>query len=157
MNPIIVRSATIHDIPRLSELWQEKMVLIQQSDPRFPPLADGQNQWANLARQWIDDRRCRFLVAQRDDHVSGYIIGWLETDPPLVAGIEPPGFITDLALDMHTYQGGLGRTLLQAIREWFEAHDRQHVIVCIPHHHAVQQAFWRSLGATSWVDLMWIK
>jgi hypothetical protein len=66
------------------------------------------------------------------------------------------GFITEMAIDTHVYQGGLGRNLVQALRAWFIERDVAHTAVFAPHDLAMEQAFWRSLGAREWVDLLWM-
>jgi hypothetical protein len=86
----------------------------------------------------------------------GYVMGWILSNPP---GLLPEkiGVISDMTLDAHQYQGGLGRSLVKAAREWFAEQQIENVIVHVSHRHAVEQAFWRSLGALEWVDVMWLK
>lgn len=107
------------------------------------------------ADSWLDDARIGFFVATRDDDVIGYIVGQLQPMP----GIAPEqiGLITDITLDAHGYHGGAGRALVNTLKDWFGAQGASHTAVWTPHFDAVGQAFWRSLGASEWMDILWIK
>jgi hypothetical protein len=67
------------------------------------------------------------------------------------------GLITEIALDMHSYNAGMGRSLVQVLRAWFANQGIEHAIAAVPRRYPVEQAFWRALGATERVDLMWMK
>jgi hypothetical protein len=153
---VTVRPAKPNDIPALAQLWLEKMVLVAQSDSRFKLLPDAADQWATQAVLWFSDERCMIYAAEQENHLTGFVMGWIQT-APLGVALERIGLITELALDMHQYQQGLARTLLTPLREWFNHQGVGAVAAIVPHRHPVQQAFWRSLGATEWVDFMWIK
>lgn len=153
---LTLRPATQHDIPTLTDLWLEKMVLVAQADSRIKLLPDAAVRWASDAGKWLGDERCAIFCAEQNGHIVGFIIGWLQSGPP---GITPEqfGIVTELALDMHQYQQGAARALLAPLRAWFSERGADAVMVLIPHRHPVQQAFWRSLGAAEWMDLLWIK
>ncbi len=148
-----IRAATAIDLPALAHLWHEKMVL--QADHRTVPAPNARDVWAASAQTWLDDARCGMFVAEREGDLVGYIVGWLQPMP----GVAPEqiGLITDLALDAHGYYGGVGRALVTALREWFAAQGASRAAVWTGHYDAVAQAFWRSLGATEWVDVLWMK
>jgi hypothetical protein len=67
------------------------------------------------------------------------------------------GLITEIAIDAHGYHGGVGRKLVSALRDWFSEQGAQQTVIWTPHYDAVAQAFWRSLGAAEWVDVLWMK
>jgi GNAT superfamily N-acetyltransferase len=150
---LTVRAARAPDLPTLAHLWHEKMVL--HADRRTAPAANARDAWVAAAQGWLADERCGFFAAEHDDAVIGYIVGWLQP----MAGVSPAqiGLITDLALDAHGYHGGAGRALVGALRDWFEARGASQMAVWTPHLDAVSQAFWRSLGAAEWMDVLWIK
>lgn len=151
-----IRFATRNDIPTLANLWVEKMVLIAQADPRVKLAGDALTQWSSAALDWLSDERCIVYIAEQQDSVLGFAIGWIQTAPP---GTIPEhiGVITELTLDMHQYQQGLAKALVNELREWFKKREITNIVALVPHRHPMQQAFWRSLGATEWIDLMWIK
>jgi ribosomal protein S18 acetylase RimI-like enzyme len=134
-----VRPATLDDTPSLNFLRQERVVLLQQSDSRLtaPTL--------NFASA-LHDSHCAVLVGEQEGRIAGYTVGYVEMCP---MGALPPGvgYIAELTLDAHRYYGGLGRMLYRALRDWFSQRGVTRVIVHVPRYHAVEQAFWRSLGA----------
>lgn len=156
MDDVNIRRAVETDISELSRLWYEKTTVQQQFDRRLSLAPDGRVMWERSVASWLTDNSCAIFVGAGDAALLGYIIGWIQLNPP---GLLPEkiGVITDMALDAHQYQGGLGRALVNAIRGWFVDQSSENVIVYVPHRHAVEQAFWRSIGALEWVDVMWLK
>jgi GNAT superfamily N-acetyltransferase len=134
-----VRPALPHDTPSLQFLRQERAVLLQQSDPRLIPPA------FEIAGA-IDDVRASVLVGEQEGRIAGYIVGFIENSP---SGILPAGvgYIAELTLDSHKYHGGLGRILVRELNEWFRERGIRRLIVHVPRYHAVEQAFWHSVGA----------
>jgi ribosomal protein S18 acetylase RimI-like enzyme len=150
---LTIRTATETDLSALAHLWHEKILL--QAHARTTLAVNARDQWAIAAKSWLNDSRCGFFTAEREGEVIGYVVGWLEPLPGLAP--EQVGLITDIAIDAHGYHGGAGRELVSALRGWFAAHGAQQTAVQTPHYDAVAQAFWRSLGAAEWMDILWIK
>ncbi len=156
MQVIIVRAATLNDFPELTRLWHEKMVLLQQFDSRFILTSTALGRWSDEVTGWLQDDDCCICVVERDHHVLGYAIGWRKPAPPGLFS-ERIGYVTEIVVDAHAHQGGLGRLLLSNLRQWFAAQKIDQIVAFVPHRGAVEQAFWRAQGAAEWVDLMWIK
>ncbi len=156
MHNITIRRAEQSDIPELSRLWLEKMTLYRQFDRRFALANEGRAAWESRLLEWLVDPSCAVLVHPLDDSLLGYIVGWVQDAPP---GIVPTRFgaVTDMALDSHRYQGGAGRALVNALRDWMFERGIKQLIVYVPYRSTVEQAFWRSMGATEWMDVMWLK
>jgi ribosomal protein S18 acetylase RimI-like enzyme len=151
-----IRAAKAHDIPRLAELWHEKMVLQQQFDPRYRLMPDSSERWSGAMAEWLNNPLCAVFVAEADNTLFGYSIGWIrDTLPGLLP--EREGVITDLCIDPHSGQHSLGRKLVYPLHQWFQAQTITHIVAQVPHRSPVEQAFWRGMGATAWLELMWIK
>lgn len=151
-----VRTATTSDIPRLTELWQEKMTLQQQYDQRLRLMPDAGVHWSTALGERLTEATCAVFVIERDKQIIGYVIGKIEATTPGVLP-ERVGVVSDIAFDAHSTQGGLGRTLLQPLREWFAAQGVEQIVAQVSRRSAVEQAFWRALGATEWMNVMWLK
>lgn len=151
-----IRTANLGDIPRLAELWHEKMIIQQQFDSRFALAGNSVTLWSAAMCEWLQDGRCAIYVGVQNMTPIAYIIGWIQTAPP---GLHPAqiGAVTDLTIDLHAGKSNLGRDLLTALRIWFNDNDIQHIIAYVPNRSPIEQAFWRGLGATEWSDLMWMK
>ncbi len=156
MQAVTIRSAGPADIPEMARLWYEKTVLQQQFDRHFALLPGGQSRWMTRMEQWLADSDCAIFVAERGDHLVGYVVTWIQSAPP---GLSPErfGVVTELTIDAHGQQGGAGRMLLQPVREWLAARGVSSLIAHVPRRQAVEQAFWRALGATEWLDALWLK
>ena len=110
-----IRAATLNDLPELAQFWQEKIVL--QADSRYTTSVD---RWVISATAWLGDARCVMLTAENDGHPVGYVVGWIQPMPGLAG--DALGLITELALDAHSYQGGVGRALVDLLHKPFCQH-----------------------------------
>jgi ribosomal protein S18 acetylase RimI-like enzyme len=148
---IETRAATSVDIPILAELWYER-ALIQQI--RLAP--DARERWSAAALLWLDDTNAQMFAAMDDHHPVGYIVGRIQPTPP---GFTPEweGVIAEIAIDSHQYHSGIGRQLVDAMRTWFHSRQIEQIIVFVPQRSAVEQAFWRGLGAAKWMEVLWLK
>jgi GNAT superfamily N-acetyltransferase len=149
-----VRRATNADVPRLAHLWHEKAILLHQVDARFDASSGARTDWTNRAMEWLQDARCAIFVSENGAQLIGYAVAWRQ---PGLIGAKEVGLITDFALDTHTYEGGAGRRLFKALRNWFGAQGIKRIVVCVPRRYPVEQAFWRSIGAADFIDMLWIK
>ncbi len=148
---VTIRTATETDLPALAQLWHEKMVL--QTGIALAP--SPRAAWVDAAREQLRAPAWHLCVAEIEGAAVGYIAGRVQPMPGLVP--DTIGLITEIALDAHGYYGGVGRALVDALRAWFAAQGIVKIAVWTPHFDAVSQAFWRSLGAAEWVDVLWIK
>jgi len=156
MPNVIIRPANAADIPNMAMLWHEKSILQQQSDRRLKLLPNARECWSSAAGEWLTNDCCRMNVALREDETVGYIIGWIQAGPP---GFSPEriGAVTDMAVGVHSYQSGLGRLLLESLRNWYCEQGVEQLIAHVPRRQPVEQAFWRAMGGTELTDVMWIK
>ncbi len=152
-NMLTIRATTVNDLSVLSQLWYEQRVL--QLDRRVLPAVDARDQWAAAAKSWLHEPRCGLFSADNDGTLVGGIVGWLQPLPGLVPG--QIGLITELVIDTHGYHGGAGRALVGTLRDWFAGQGAAQTAIWTLRADAVAQAFWRSMGATEWVDILWLK
>lgn len=155
METVTVRPARPSDLPRLAHLWYEKTVLQQQVERRIRIAPDGRDRWTAAAADWLEDSSRVVLVAEREE-VVGYVIARVQPSPP---GLLPErmGVIEDMAIDAHGYHPGVGRSLYRAARDWLTGQGVEGMVVGISRRYAVEQAFWRAMGATEWMDWLWMK
>jgi GNAT superfamily N-acetyltransferase len=156
MEALKTRPASLNDIPRLASLWYEKTVLQQQADPRFRLAPDALERWSQAAQGWIKDSSFAVFAADAEDAPVGYVVVTIEPGAP---GLLPEriGAILDLAIDAHGYHGGVGRALVDAARDWLREQGIEQMRIPVARRHAVEQAFWRALGAKEWFDCLWMK
>ena len=146
-----LRNATINDLPDLANLWRERMVIIGQIDPRFAQNRIERETWIAKARERIHANDQQLIIAEESAALIGYIAGTIQPAPGRHGEKTVYGIIETIVLDAHTYHGGLGRGLFTAIKVWFDDQNVQKILIKAPRYYAVEQAFWRALGAKEWL------
>ena len=156
MTDPIIRPAVIADVPGMAALWQERMTLRQQVDSRFRVAPDGRAAWSQAATAWLTNPRYALYVAEDDQALVGYLVACVEDAPP---GLIPAqvGVVTEMAVGAHSYRSGLGRHLLQPVRQWFAEQGIPYFMAYVPRRVPVEQAFWRAAGGTELTDILWMK
>ena len=149
-----VRQATTADLDELSRLRQERMDVYLKQESRLAN--DALEQWQQAVTDWIAHDQCRFLVADRDTELIGYMVGWVWQQPPMVSPSHT-GMITEMSVDGHCKQGGVGTAMFQSMGEWFKEHKLSSIEIRVPRQHPIEQAFWRSVGAELFIDQMYYK
>ncbi len=154
---LTIRAATRTDLPALALLWHEKTILqsLTPAGKHIQPAPDARAAWIASTETRLDDSQFALFAADNDGALIGYVAGNIFPLP----GLFPAqiGLISEIALDAHGYHGGVGRALVEALRAWFKTQGAEQVAVWTPRNDAVGQAFWRSLGAGEWVELLWLK
>ncbi len=161
---LTIRAASVTDLPALASLWHEKMILqtvaqpaakAQRASPAPQSADDARAAWVANIETRLTDPQFALFSADHDGVLVGYVAGSLFPLP----GLSPAhvGLITEIALDAHGYHGGVGRALVEALRAWFKTQAVVQIAVWSPRNDVVGQAFWRSLGAGEWVELLWLK
>jgi GNAT superfamily N-acetyltransferase len=119
------------------------------------PAADARAAWVASTDARLSDPQYALFAADSDGALVGYVAGSIYPLP----GMSPAqiGLIGEIVLDAHGYHGGVGRALVEALRAWFKSQGVERVAVWTPRNDAVGQAFWRSLGAGEWVEILWLK
>lgn len=150
-----VRPAQTADLPLLARMWYEKTVLQQQANPRLRFAPDAEVRWRQAAAAWLADADTALLVAVDADTPVGYTVVRVQAGTP---GLLPDcvGVLVDMALDTHRYRGGVGRSLVAAARDWLQSRGAAQWTIMVSQRSAIEQAFWRSLGAQEWMDCLWM-
>lgn len=130
-----IRPAIPEDIPELIELRHERALLQRQ---RIAP--NVRELWSSELDGWLKDVDGVAYVAVSNGQIVGYILGRVQSE-------QRKGVISELVLDLHQYQGGAGRLLVDVLHQWFRDCNIEQVVVSVHPRLPVEQAFWRALGA----------
>jgi hypothetical protein len=155
----VVRVATPADADKMLAVWQETADMLAKVDSRYRLAPDAAVRWQESLHTMLNRQDIAVFVAEstvREGHILGYIVGSVVPNMPTFA-VQRIGLVSDLAVDSHGKVGGIGRSLFDAQATWFREQGIQHVLALVPHRHAIAQAFWRALGATTLLDQMWLK
>lgn len=147
-----VRPANTSDIEELLRLWKERSE-VYLKDPRIKMTAET---WCQAVLTWLPREDVRVLVADRDGQLIGYIVGWTRENFP---GLTPAhyGLVSEMSVDGHCKQGGVGTALLAELKNWFKSKNLTNVEIRVPHLQAIEQAFWRASGASDYYDHLWYR
>lgn len=153
----MVRPGTEKDMPAMLRLWREMMDYHARLDPRFRPLPppEGEQAWEKhlCEHVWGSEDWCVF-VAEADGRLVGQILGTMRNAIPV---FEPEryGYVTDVVVDPAARHSGVGQALFQALKGWFRQRGVTYLQLSVTHANPTSQAFWRAMGCTDYLDLMW--
>jgi GNAT superfamily N-acetyltransferase len=153
MSVFQVRRATSEDTEAIATLWFEMLNQYATFDPRLRPLPDSIQPCKSAILQWLTREDAQLLVADRQGQCIGYVLGVIDEIPTLLPRL--CGVISDIGIDGHAHQTGIGTALLDAIHAWFREKHIEIIEVRVPHRHPIAQAFWRSKGAHDYFDHLW--
>jgi ribosomal protein S18 acetylase RimI-like enzyme len=152
-----VRQATENDLTQMTRLWREMMDFHSDVEPRFRPLPPpaGEEAWVeHMRKDVLGNESCCVFLAETDEGAVGQMIGLLRDE---YAVFEPGqfGYVTDVAVDPAVRRSGVGRALFEALKAWFRERGVTHLRMMVAHCNPVSQPFWRALGCTDYMDILW--
>ena len=151
-----IRAAQSSDLESASQLWFDRMNLLQQTDWQIKLLPDAKEHWRTTASNWIADDQVRFLVAENNEELIGLIaVGLAEGTPGLYP--QRKAVLLDMAVDLHATHRGLGKQLLDMAKRWLSAKDVTQLEVDVPARYPVETAFWRAQGAELRFERRWLR
>lgn len=152
-----IRSVTANDIPLLAEYWYDQMALYSQKQAMMQLKPNADEVWQAYAQSLLHDTEVAFIANECKGELLGCIIGRITTNK---IGLLPEkyGQVDDIILDLHSphKQHNTVTELLAALKNYLFEKNIVHLIVHVPNHAPVEQAFWRGLGATHIEDTFWM-
>ena len=136
----------LDDLPAMMALWRERMMIISQSTPHLRRHIQAETDHIAQLTTWLSDERVKMVCAKQNNILIGYMVCLWRDNIPL---------ISDMALDAHTYHRGLAKGLFSDLQTHFIGTTSQPIIIRVARYYAVEQAFWRGLGATEWTNQTW--
>jgi len=149
-----IRRATPPDLDALFRLWQERADYYLRFESRLPKSDQSGTVWREAMAGCLGRDDARVLVADRAGELIGYMVGWVWNQPPF---FEQLGMISEMSVDGHCKQGGVGSALLADLQTWFKERSVIAVEIRVPQQHPIEQAFWRAVGAQPFIDHLYLK
>jgi ribosomal protein S18 acetylase RimI-like enzyme len=146
---ILIRRAQEADADAVGALWAGLVAYHHALDPALPATTpDGPRRYAEALRSHLcSDTTCVF-VAERNGVVVGYVLGAMTDMISSWFVHAPTGFIADLYVCPEFQRRGVGRRLVAAMREWFQARGVHQAEWYVAVENEGALAFWRALGGT---------
>ena len=151
-----IRRAETADLEAASQLWFDRINLLQQTDPNIRLLPAAKEAWRSTARSWIADEKVHFLASEKGEHLIGLIaVGLVEGMP----GLHPQrkGVLLDMAVDLHEAHRGSSEQLLERAKCWLSAKNVTQLEIDVPARYPVEVAFWRAQGARLRSERHWLR
>ncbi len=127
-------------------MWYEMLRLHGEIDPRFAPSEDARKRWDNDFNAWLERLSRRLYVAEVDGEVCGFVSAEQWAPPPIYS--DGPGvYIVEIYVDSARRGGGVGRALVDAVREWAESLGVHQLRADVVAKNEEAVAFWREMGA----------
>ena len=151
-----IRPAESSDLESASQLWFDRINLLQQTDLHIRLLPDAKEAWRSNARSWIADEMVHFLVSAKSEQLIGLIaVGVVDGFP----GLHPQrkGVLLDMVVDLHETHQALSEQLLDQATRWLSAKKVTQLEVDVPARYPVEAAFWRAQGAKLRFERRWLR
>lgn len=141
-----IRRATVADLPAIVARWIELMAAHAPIDDALYATAEhGPGTYRAFVRRHMGKTSSIVLVAESAGDVHGYLLGGKGRRGPTYA-IGEVGMIFDLAVSPDARRNGIGRALVDAALEWFDARGLSHVQVNFSMSNPSAAQFWPALG-----------
>jgi ribosomal protein S18 acetylase RimI-like enzyme len=149
-----VRKAACADTKVIVALWKEMVRLHSRFDRRLEVKRGAEKQFARWIKENLGKKDSLVLVAEDENGVTGFCLAILAKNPPVKA--EPVfGLISDLAVTQKSRRHGIGTLLVEKALAWFANNGVGHVQLSAAHYNPLAQDFWRKLGFTDFMDVLW--
>ena len=150
-----IRPATLADLTAASQLWHERVCLLQQTDGLIQLRADAMIAWQREAGKWLAVDDCAVFVAEAQGELTGYIAVIVCAGE---AGLNPErvGRLLSMAIDLHQPRAGLSSLLLEHASAWLRENGADALQVDAPLAYPVEAAFWRGQGAKAVSQRLWL-
>lgn len=142
-----IRLAKREDADAIARMWEDLVRYHQMIDEALPAAThNGGAMYAKRLTDRLDDTHTRVLVAEIDGQVIGYVLGVIVDLVPEIFVQEYSGFLADIYVE-EAYRGkGVGRALVDALRDWFRQRSVRYFEWNVAARNAAGRAFWNAMG-----------
>jgi GNAT superfamily N-acetyltransferase len=149
---IVIRPAQAGDASAIGALWEKLVAYHEALNADLPRAAvGGALLYSRNIRQRLEDPSTEVFVAAKGDTLVGYVLGVCVDIVPEMFDQEASGFLADIFVEESVRGQGVGRRLVTALAEWFQAAGVRHFEWHVAVDNENGLAFWKSLGGR---DLM---
>lgn len=145
--PILqIRRARRSDQSPLGDLWHRLLNEQAGLDERLGVAVDALARWHNDFPFWLDDEHRQVLVAEQEEILLGFATAQLWFPLPIYENVTEV-YIDELYIVPEVRGHGVGRSLLETIREWADAVRADRLRVGVLAENAAARGFWESQEA----------
>jgi len=153
---VVIRSATLRDIPDIVRLWEELMDFHRELDPFFTRARNGADLFRRFVEQNVGNDAACVLVAVVEDGIVGYCQGMIDHHPPALA--EPDyGQVLDFMVTAGRRNTGIGRQMFETLREWFRKEGIRRIEVRHSTLNDLAAQFWPKMGFRPYLQTLFME
>jgi len=156
MEQVVLRKATLQDIPEITELWKEMMDFHRERDRLFSRSATGHEGFADFITGHISSETSCVFVAAAGTEIVGYCIAFVEKYPPVLE-IKEYGLVQDLAVTKKHRRCGIGKRFLKEARSWFYEKGVHRIEARVAKTNKISTEFWAKMGFTPYLETVFIE
>ncbi len=151
---VVIRNATLADVPAITSLWIELMDFHSKRDAFFTRGKKGHEAAAQYITRGIQnpDRAC-VLVGELGGDILGYCYAVINEYLP-VFDAKFYGSIVDLSVTTGARRHHLGQRLVDQILNWFKIKGITRVDVTVAKKNEISTKFWRKMGFGDFKEIL---
>lgn len=153
---LCIREATLQDLEVLHKLQLELAKYESKLDKNLKNPLKIKEQYYKYYKKKFQNKNCRFLVAEEDTRVIGYILGWIERLPGIYKH-EKRGYVADVFVVKDKRGKGVGRKLLEELLKWFKSQKVEWIRLSVYSANVNAVKVWKKLGFKDYVIEMVMK
>lgn len=151
---VVIRSATLADVPSLTALWIELMDFHAKRDAFFTRGKKGHEAAAQyISRAIQNPDRASVLVGQLGGDILGYCYAVINDYLP-VFDEKHYGSIVDLAVTTGARRHRLGQRLVEETLKWLKRKGITRVDVTVARKNEISTKFWRKMGFGDFKEIL---
>lgn len=144
---IVIRSVTRDDGDALADMWLALVDVHRSLDTNLPVASrGGEHRYVRRIMDRLDDPYMCALIAEVDGAVMGYALAMIVDLMPDIFAEPPAGFLADIYVEPSARRQGVGRSLVNAVKDWFRSCGVQYYDWQVAAMNPTGLAFWRSIG-----------
>ena len=153
---VVIRPARKEDCKAILGLWQEMMTFHAAREPFFTISEQGPDNFLKWIRGAVGKKGIRLSVAEVGREPAGYSLSVLTRYPPVFTR-DWYCEIHDLAVAGQHRSKGVGRALLQDVREWAAAEGVTRIEARVAVANEVSTRFWRAMGLRPYMESLYLE
>lgn len=156
MNPVAIRRAQKAEAKPVGVLWLQLLEEHAAMEPRFAVADDALERWTNDFTHWVFEEQYRIFVAEREGVILGFVTASLWKPAPIYTQVDEV-YLNELYVVQEERARGLGRQLVEAVRQWAETLEVERLRIGVLAANAEGQAFWERLDAQPFLHTLTIE
>jgi N-acetylglutamate synthase-like GNAT family acetyltransferase len=153
---LIIRQATVEDVPSILEIWKELMDFHKELDPLYSRSATGHEKFAEHLVKYIQgDESCVFAAIDGEDLV-GYCMATISMYPPVLEKQEY-GEIDNIVVTERYRRSRIGESLLGEVRKWYREKGIDRMEAKVSKFNRVSTSFWAKMGFKPYMETVFLE